>query len=75
MFLSDEDYSIMYSEKLLVFKQFDTCTRDGLQDWILQAAQGGCAGSILVGFQDPTEQRPQQCGLISQLVLLCVGMH
>lgn len=41
MFLSDEDYGIMYSVKLLVFKQFDTCTRDELQDWILQAAQGG----------------------------------
>lgn len=64
----------VYRKKLLVYKQFDTCTRDALQDWILQAAQGGCGGSILVGFQDPTEQRLQQCGLISQVVQLCVEM-
>ena len=40
-----------------------------------QAAQGGWAGSILAGFQDPAGQSPEQPGLTSQLALLGAGVH
>ena len=38
-----------------------------------QVAQGGCAVSVLGGFQDPTGQNPEQPGWISQLTLLGAG--
>lgn len=35
-----------------------------------QVAQGGCAIYIPGGFEDQTEQGPEQLGLISELILL-----
>lgn len=41
--------------------------------WIAQHVQGGCALSILGGFEGKTRQSPEQPGLISSLTLLGAG--
>lgn len=59
MLLHDEDnYGIRYLAKITSLEAVEIHTRDGLQGRTAQATQGGCAGSIIAGFQNSAEQRP-----------------